>query len=381
MKKLLAVLLTLMLVLPNTVFADTATLYTLSDPTLTTSYDGEEYPMELTGLKIAAAVLGEDTCAINVIGNDEVLLSAAFKIEGDKVLFTADGLSNTYYVDKPDVEGSTSDLENLDLDISGIDFNALAENLVNSIEFGTEGDAMTFFLPHTALNDALDSLTPLLDQIPEAALSAEDKEQFLSTVKELKDKDNGFDISGTLTSTDEAMAFTADLIPVNEGQADEKPALSATGSFTSDENGAMSIQFSLSTPDGEVLSANVQIGDIITVAASVLGQYEVTFSFNPEESIVEIGYNADGTGYLLSAKVGVEENGEISVCPIGDAASAINAQELTEEQTQQLSEEFGNAASGLLNFFLGDMSDAEYDDAEYEDVEVEAEDAATDDAA
>lgn len=370
MKKLLAILLTLMLLCPTSVFADTANLFTLSEPKITIGMEGEESTMDLSGLKIAIAVPDEDgnLCAINVLGNDEVLFSAALKVDGDKVLLSAEGLSNTYYIDKPDVELNPADLEDTELDFSGIDFDGMINNLMESVEINTDEDGNnSFLLPHTALNDVLETLSPLLDQIPEAALSAEDKEEALSMLSELKDTDSGIDISGTISGTDDGMAIQADVIAVNNGEASEQPLISLAGSMTYSEDGSMSLQLTVSLADNEsgelteVVNANIQIGEGFAFSATILGSYEVSFSYHPEESIVEIGFTMEGMSYLLSLKVGVEENGEISICPIGDAASAINIQELTEEQNQQLVDELGAAASGLFSFFLPDM--AEEDDA------------------
>lgn len=372
MKKLIALLLALMLLCPTAVFADAADLYTLSEPKLTISMNGEESTMDLTGLKIAAAILDDgNTIAINLLGNDEVLLSGILKLDGDKILMTAEGLSNTYYIDKPDVELDPSDLEDANIDLSGIDFDALVSNLMESAEINFDDDGnITFYLPHTALNDLLEALSPLLDQIPEAALPAETKEEALSLFSQLKESDSGIDISGSVTGTDDGMAIAADVIFVNGSEQTEETVLSLSGSMTTAEDGSMTIQLKVSVADGEsgelteVANMNLQIGDDFSCTATILGEYEVNFAYRTADSIVEIGLTMEGMSYLLTMKAGVEENGEISICPVGDAASAINAEELTEEQSQQLVDELGTAASGLINFFFADTDTAE---AEAED--------------
>lgn len=371
MKKLLAVLLSLMLLCPTAVFADTADLFTLSEPVLTIGMGGEESTIDLTGLKIAIAIPDEEgnTCAINVLGKDEVLFSGIMKLDGDKVLLTAEGLSNTYYIDKPDVEVNPDNLEDAEIDLSGIDMDGLMNKLMESVEFNADEDGnMTFFVPHTALNEVLADLLPILDQVPEAALPAESKDEAVSFINGLKDSDSGIDISGSLTGSDTGMDFQADVLMVDNGQAAEQPILSLAGSMTAADDGAMSFQISVSAAADEsgelteVASIDLQIGDNFSFHAVILGSYEASFSYQPADSIAEIGLTMDGMSYRLSVKVGTE-TGDISICPVGDAASAINANELTEEQSEQLMNELMTAASGLFAFFTPDTEEAADDAA------------------
>lgn len=401
MKKLLAVLLTLMLVLPNTVFADTAKLFTLSDASLSMYSDGEEQNIDLSGLKIVLGAVGEadDTLAINVLADDEVVFAAGLKADGDKVLISVDGLSNTYYVDMPEMEVNTEDLQETEFDFSGIDFNAIAENFVNAIEFGTEDDGtMTFRVPNSAIAEALDGLLPLLDQVPEGSIPAEAKEEIISKVAEMKDTDTGFELNGTLSTTDDGMSLTANFVPVTEGKADENPALVLNGTMSASEEGDMLFTFAVSTTDSEsgemaeIISGNFgNMGGVATCTITILGQYTVNFTYNAAEGTVIIGFVMGEEMFCtLSVKVGTEENGEITVCEFGDAASAINLQTLDEEQSQQFIDEISEAASGLVSFLLSAGEDAEIEeieDAEVEEVEdaeevvEDAEEAAEDDAA
>ena len=321
MKKIVAILLAVLLLGSATAFAETATLYTVSDPVLAVDVDGEQINLDLNGLTIACAVLEEGDApkfALNVLGNGECLFAAAARLEGNVLLLSAEGLSNTYKVEIPDVASSVQNVQ--DIDLSGLDTDALMQTITEGVEIDQDGDTMIVTVPYNVLNDVLTQVAPVLQSVE---IEGVDMSEFESAVSELVESNSGVTIVAAVKMEDAGMALNADLYPVQDGEQAEQSVLNV--SVNTD---AQQYDFAVSVPDaGVYFNLNVA----------------------PETGKITLQVNSDDFDATLSFVVGSEE-GEIVVADIGDAASAIELTEMVEEDMNTLTNELMQAASGLIGF-------------------------------
>ncbi len=320
MKKIVAILLAVLLLGSATAFAETATLYTVSDPVLAVDVDGEQINLDLNGLTIACAVLEEGDApkfALNVLGNGECLFAAAARLEGNVLLLSAEGLSNTYKVEIPDVASSVQNVQ--DIDLSGLDTDALMQTITEGVEIDQDGDTMIVTVPYNVLNDVLTQVAPVLQSVE---IEGVDMSEVESAVSELVESNSGVTIVAAVKMEDAGMALNADLYPVQDGEQAEQSVLNVSVEMYDELN------FAVSVPDaGVYFNLNVA----------------------PETGKITLQVNSDDFDATLSFVVGSEE-GEIVVADIGDAASAIELTEIVEEDMNTLTNELMQAASGLIGF-------------------------------
>ena len=326
MKKILALLLVVLMLGSVTAFADNASLFTLSDPVVDLDFGEEPIHIDLAGLSFAVATVTVDeqeVLALNIRGDGECLLAAAFRVVGNRFLFDVDGLSHTYYAAIPAVEESEeAAAPSINLDELNIDMDALLESVMSELVIESEGDTTSFTLPYTAINAVIEQIVPAVvesGKLPEG-LNADEA---LDALTQLKESDSGVTVTGSLTQSETGMNGDMQFFPVEAGETASDPA--ATASFVLDD------VFSLDLDASGVASFHV--------------------GFDPNDGKVDFSVSAEGQSVSFSAVVGSEE-GEIQVAELGDPASAIDVQTLTDEDTEALGTEIVTAADALLNFLM-----------------------------
>lgn len=352
MKKLLAVILAVLLLGSATAFAETATVFTLSDPTVTANIDSEEMNIDLAGLELAIAPIMEGEVpgvAINIYGKGELLLAAAARVLGDRALLDMEGLSNTYYAAIPDVASMAGSM-----DLSGIDMDALTEIVMGSIELETEGDTTTFKLPYTAVNQILEAVLPVLKQVDVEGVDL-DLSEVEDMLAQFKETDSGLNVKGTVKETETGASGAVQTYLVQGGQASESPVSACTVDFNQGETG-ITFAASLFAADEEsgsllnVVTINAEIGAAVNVNIALMeGMANISFSYDFATGLVTINVNAEGIDVTLTCTVSVGE-GEITIVPAGDPSTAINLEELTEEQVEQATTELTQATAYLVGF-------------------------------
>lgn len=352
MKKLLAVLLAVLLLGSATAFADTATVFTLSDPTVAVNMGGEEMNIDLAGLELAVAPIMEGEvpgAALNIYGKGELLLAAAARVLGDRVLLDMEGLSNSYYAAIPDVASMAGSM-----DLSGIDVDALTEIVMGSIEMETEGDTTTFKVPYTAVNQILEAVLPVLKEVDIEGVDLD-----LSEVEEMlaqfKETNSGINVEGTVKETDTGASVAVQTHLVQNGEAAELPLSACTVDLDQSEAG-LTFAASLFVADEDsgsllnMVTVNAEIGAAVNVNVALMeGMANISFVYDFATGLVTINVNAEGVDATLTCTVSVGE-GEITVVPAGDPSTAINLEELTEEQVEQASTELTQATAYLVGF-------------------------------
>lgn len=105
MKKLISLILAVLILCTFSVnaFADqNANCITISNITLQSLKDDNEFTLSLDGLEVAIVPVvneAKNTFSVNVLGNDELLLNAALMFDGNTAYIAIDGLNNIYCLD------------------------------------------------------------------------------------------------------------------------------------------------------------------------------------------------------------------------------------------------------------------------------------------
>ena len=319
MKKILALLIALMmLALP---MASAETVFTFADPVLKLNM-GEEQTIDLTGLELvlAAGELDNDSIGLKLsINGEEPLFCLKAMVIDNQLILTADGLSNTYFVVLPE---RVQNIQNFELP-ENIDLEAVIDTVVNGIEM--DGD--TIRVPYNVINDALSQLEPALKDVE---IPGVDMNDFADNVNKLiesnSESNSGITLEGTYNETDGGMDVAAKAFLVQNGEASADPAFNLTLSL------------------GENISLTIDVADVGSFSFSVVGDQ------------VTIAASANGQSFSLTGKVGTREE-DVAVENL-DAVNALDLQNLTDEEQEQLGSELMNAAGGLITYFSGAMGDA-----------------------
>ncbi|MCR5137205.1 MAG: hypothetical protein K6C12_08925 [Oscillospiraceae bacterium] len=349
MKKILPLLLALLLLAAPVAYAETADAVTLSDINLYYRDGEEETSLELTGLKIVFAAPEENLFVMNVLGDDNLLLNAAFKMEGSKMLWTIDGLGTTYSVDIPVPDSQSA--EGFSLDLEGIDVDALLEKLMSAATIDTDEDGtVNFSIPYTAVNEALGALMPLLSQLPDT--EAVDLDGLAQSMQDLQSSNSGVNLDGWLSSTDTETTVGLELTPVEAGQAAEGAAFGAYFYMENGEEDKLTLSLELDSFEGEeeteLLYVYFGMLDTAYFSVSLMNEIEFAVSFDPESSVAGISFDSEDTSLALDCVVGMEEGAEVAVCQVGDAATAVDINDISDAQ----SEELANAFTPVMEYLM-----------------------------
>ena len=322
MKKILAVLVALMLLVMSAASAES--MISIVDPVVTFNMgdQSEEQNVDLKGfgLNITAGQADQAVALqLDVMIEESKMAGVAVNVVGNKLLFAFDGAETVYSVEIP--VDQMSGMPALDPAALNINTDELAEKLMSAIE--VDGDTMR--IPYTALNDVLESIVPALEgvEIPGADMSG-----FADAVAQLKESNSGINLEITGDPTAENGAFVIKAIAVQNGEVGD-----------------------------EVFNATIERKDSdVDFKAEVPGQGSVYFSIKAADegkSHIVLGGEAQGTSGEIGFDLIV---GESDAQPrVLDPEGALDVQTLTDEQQQTLITEMMGAAGGLMSLFGGLM--------------------------
>lgn len=194
MKKILALILALLLLGSTLACAESAPVLKLSDPVVEYSEYGDSFKLDLRGLTLclgAPEIDGEQGLVLNILGNDSLLFSAAARINKERILFTADGLSHSYLIP---LETITR------VGYGGLDVDAIRELLLSRTEINRQGDTVYFRIPVKAVLEIIEEFLP--------ALQASDPYTYRTMVnwlQEMRATNSGPELSGSLTRVDDGV--------------------------------------------------------------------------------------------------------------------------------------------------------------------------------
>lgn len=313
--------------------------------------EGQQLSLEFEGLELAfAPVENEDgqVFAVNILGDGNLLMNAAFKLDGNKVYFAVDGLSNTYSVEAN--TGAAVVSPSGESALSEEQIQAMVAQLMEEIEFSKKGNTTTFRIPYTTVTSMLEQILPAVEQ--SGNMDSESFEEFKNAVAEMKETNSGFELSGSLEQSDTDMSGVVNFLKVDNGVAADAPlayadfsasadsAITGRGGIYVQEDGSYSQLASLTFSVGDTVDAEVEIESVI-----IHGSFDLSNNYLLLE--VKMGEEI----YALGASFQLV-NRELTACPIGDLSAAIEVETMTEEQMTTMQTELTNAAANLIGFVM-----------------------------
>ena len=382
MKKLIAVILAVLLLGSAAAFAEAAPALELKDPVLDFTASGETVRLDLSGLTLRVGVLGEeeeDACLVlNLLGADKPLLTAALRMDGERVLLAADGLSHSYALP---VAGTSAALSPAGADGEGPDLDALVsaltEKVLSQAEIGMEGDAITFRLPYTAVSELLRELVPLMGSAPNA-------EGLQEALDEMEASGESVELSGSVSLSD-GIHVVLDVTPVKGGELLSEDMFRLLFDVDKPEGGVDFTLTGLEPAKGDELLFRVVgslrsgeqewtlhcevfagpeavAADAPSLVLDFAADENVSFRLSaPEAFLFEMRYTREDGTILLNAETeafkasltatAVSGEAELQRCAFPDEVIELSG-ELSEEQQNELTQEMQVAIMPVLSFVM-----------------------------
>lgn len=429
MKKILAILLALTLLLASAALAETATVLSFSNPVLSVTSNGESQKVDLAGFEVEAAIgnAGEVPTIQAVVTRDgEKLLDAVMQVVGSRLVLDVEGMSRPIAAEIPagDVSGNISQLFAALPELSNFKLPAFTGVTIPKADLvslgqmiGTDADG-NFEVPYEMVDAALTQLKQFKDAIPESAKRYSD--MVFELIDQLQATNSGIALKGQVTDDGATSTLTLGILPVSQGvTADEAAAIlgissaenqfnitvdvnqdgqttnlgefaltsapaDATLSFELDvmtgmlnlvgslypDNGAQVVAFELNAM-GQKANASFTYGgegqtEFADFAFSVDGQVamdcyaETTSDGNGNESgNLQLTVETTDPANQLTLDAGIAQTiADVDFRSIDNAASAIDAQNMTSEEQTKLSEELEAATGNLMTAIMQAMMPA-----------------------
>ena len=382
MKKLIAVILAVLLLGSAAAFAEAAPALELKDPVLDFTASGETVRLDLSGLTLRVGVLGEeeeDACLVlNLLGADKPLLTAALRMDGERVLLAADGFSHSYALP---VAGTSAALSPAGADGEGPDLDALVsaltEKVLSQAEIGMEGDAITFRLPYTAVSELLRELVPLMGSAPnaEGLQEALDEMEASGESVELSGSVSGnggvhaelnvTPVSGGTLLSEDTRRLLFDLETLEDGgdfylfclkpAEGNDPVFRMEGSFRTGEQG-------LTTHCDVFADAEAIAAGAPSLVLDLAAGKDVSFTLSaPDAFLFDLRFAREAGTILLNAETeafkasltatAVSGEAELQRCAFPAEVIELSG-ELSEEQQNELTQEMQVAIMPVLSFVM-----------------------------
>ena len=338
MKKLLAMLLALMLLVVSAACAETANVITFNNATISTTTGGQTQNIELTDLSatLAAGLPGEvPTIQLDVANGSEALLGAIMQIVDGKAVIEIDEVSKALAADLSamGVEGEDiikAAFANLDqlstvklprftgVDIPKIDLISLSA-LIGAEPATDESGAQvaTFEVPYELIKQLLSMVGQYRSAVPEAAQATVG--QLFDLIDQMVASDSGFALSGKITDDGTTSGLVLDIYPVSAGAtADAAVAALVVSSSDNQLNVGVDIysdgqsmnvaEFALTSKPAEAeLSFSLDVMGMISVTGSLYTEddaqvFALQFSAGDQVISLSVVYGeTEGNDYVTFA--------------------------------------------------------------------------------
>lgn len=242
MKKLLAVVLALMLVLASAACAERAKVMTYSKPYLALTTNGEHRETDLSSLSVRLAggtPEGIPTIQAEVLKSGKVVERGVMQYIDGKLYLQADGLTRTYVADFTTLGAngqSAADTVFAGVDhlldfrlpafegvtIDKIDMTFLAMftgSMVSTDENGRRSASIE--VPYLMVKQLLGMASRYRGSVPEAAQAYAGP--LFDLIDRMLESDSGFALKGTVAGTDKGSALSLKVYPVEAGVTAEAP--------------------------------------------------------------------------------------------------------------------------------------------------------------
>lgn len=251
MKKIIALLLSLMMLFGMAAFAeeqDPAMVCCLSNIVFETTTNGETTAMNLEGLETYLSLDTSDGLALvaQMFNGDDSLMLALAKVVGTQLHVGIEGVDKTFVADIPNLQGQdTAGLAEslrpmlpalLDLELPMVDVGSLPKldlvPVVSMVGAQTEGDITTFSVPADVINALMDQIIEVMKGMDS---SVPGMEQVLPMLEQLRASGMSVALSGQVVDTADKQTTTLDVYPVSGGQTAESAALTLTLTSAQDD--------------------------------------------------------------------------------------------------------------------------------------------------
>ena len=327
MKKLIALLISALMILSMTAIAetaeDTALIARISNIALDINANGEEQAVNLDGFE---AYLSLDTAdGVSLIGQafngDDPLALAVLKVADGQVQVVIGGVDKTYVIDVEQLKG-------VDLNSMGQEMRAALPGLVNmqipmipaislpklSISpilgmFGTqEADgSVSFSVPSEMVDTLLDQVLEIakgsMTSLP--AQTQETVQQLLGAVEQLRASGLSFALDGSAKDDGESETITVNVYLASQGQTSEDPVAVLT--FVSKQDVA-TLNLDVPSDSGfmTVAAVNVTTADgNLEAALDIAGMMQFSLSIFQEDTVQYISLGIGGAA-MEGASMGAE---------------------------------------------------------------------------
>ena len=332
MKKIMAILLAVLMLLGASAFAEgTAAVMTVDNINL--SVPGQSIALDDLAASVALDSIGGAASIVGLVeGGGEKLVTAVAQIADGNFAFTVDGLDHAYGAALPAQVAEQAgqlgallpqilpSLDNLSLPaIPGITIPKL--DLTGTLSSFSTGNG-TFAIPHEMIDALLDQLLQLAQS---GSLNVPNIDQAVALLQQVKASGMSLAIQGTIVDDAAAQVVSADIYLVSGDNMSDAPL--ANLSLDTREN---SLLFTLSVdtgagmsavanatlssnPDTAELNFDLNLAGIVTLGLGVF----------PEEGLQKIALDLSASGQQANLEFGYgQQNGKDVVALSGAAAGA-----------------------------------------------------------
>lgn len=295
MKKMIAIVLSLLMLLSSAALAEETLVTTIYDPQLAITQGDQVMTVNMQDLNIvlsAGKAGGVPTLNLDVFHKNDALLIGTLQIQGGKLLLDLESMTNTYCIPMPEQMAGTAqqgydqlfdhlgDLHRMklpmlpDIDLPKIDLAGALNAILTDAGAVDGGQKYTFELPYTMINQVISMVLPQLQQ---AAGNVPGIEQVIEPLNQLINSNSGLSIKGELIDKADRAELTADFYPVQGGTVAEQAAASLE--INTEANGMFA---QLKVLQGEAYQSIADMA--LTTDAEDSGIYFVISVMNPQAS-------------------------------------------------------------------------------------------------
>ena len=330
MKKLLAIVLALMLMMASAALAETASVAILSNPTLVISSPEGDMNLDLSGLEatVAAGLSGETpTVQLDVAHDAEELLGLVLQIVDNKVVVALDGMSRPIASAIPETGTDTQEtmvelfsnlqaLSELKMPAFGgvtvpkLDLMPVAGLLGSEPTADANGvQSASFSLPYEQVNQMLGMLEYI---IPAETQAQPQVSQLLQLIKMLQNSKSGFALEGKVSDSGDKAELLVDILPVQNGVTASEAAV--TLYLVSLEN-SDSFEVQVNQGGQKITVATIDLASdpaaaTLDFAMDVMGELKLNFSLYPQNGAQVAALAVVAQGETFNASVTYGEEGE-----------------------------------------------------------------------
>ena len=335
MKKLVAIVLTLMLLAASVACAETAYEAVYYNSVLTATSEGQTFTVDLSDLTvtIAAGALGDvPTIQIDVDDGEEILMGAEVQIYGSALVLNVDGLSRPLAVDLSSAGVSSlqetlaplfADPANLRIKelptfkgvtIPKLPLMSLAGFVGATPTVDANGvQVAEFSVPYEMVKQVLGLLSQYRSTIESIGGVSQYAGAIFGLIDQLMASDSGFAMSGTITDDGEAASMVIDFLPVSGGVTAESAIAGLELMFA--ENQA-NINVNIYQGGGSMTVAQMALTSVpeaaeLNFGLDIMGMIALNFSLYPENGaqVIAVELKAQDQAVNLSFTYGPQGDG------------------------------------------------------------------------